>query len=276
VNCLKNSCEKVIKKRIKNLIKDGYSNIEYYTRDIELIKDYLKDKNNSNKKYKISNPEFKYIFNQNLPEFISNNLSLNCQMCNNQIDENNNLITLIDGCSLCKNCIGELIIKSTDSKIVFNNFEKRFSKIKPSICICGLPFDYDSAIPFVYDESELVNYQQKAKERMKNYVKKYCLVCKTNMNETHVNLNEIGEQINNQNEIELFDDDKDEMNYNFCFDKHKICNRCIRNVIKNNNANNEEFIEVDCIICNKKHKIKNRILKNIKKKDGKVSCCIIF
>jgi hypothetical protein len=45
---------------------------------------------------------------------------------------------------------------------------------------------------------------------------------------------------------------------------------------KNNNNVNEEFVEVDCIICNKKHKIKNRILKNIKKKDGKVTCCIIF
>ena len=277
VNCLKLSCEKVIKKRIKNLIKEGYSNIEYYLRDIELIKDYLKDLNNSNKKYKISNPEFKFIFNQNLIDFILNSLNLNCQMCNNQIDENNNLITLPDGCSLCKNCIGELIIKSTDSKIVFNNFEKRFSKIKPEICICGLPFDYDSAIHFVYDESELTNYQQKAKERLKNYVKKYCLVCKSNLNEMHVNINEIGEEINNNNEIELFDDDKDELNYNFCFDKHKICNRCIKNVIKKNNNNvNEEFVEVDCIICNKKHKIKNRILKNIKKKDGKVTCCIIF
>ena len=76
MNCLKLSCEKVIKKRIKNLIKEGYSNIEYYLRDIELIKDYLKDLNNSNKKYKISNPEFKFIFNQNLIDFILN--SLNC------------------------------------------------------------------------------------------------------------------------------------------------------------------------------------------------------
>ena len=86
----------------------------------EQFEDFLKEKtyqNNINSNIKYSKKYHEYL--KSTENFIDgwNLYNPILEYERQGISENNNLITLPDGCSLCKNCIGELIIKSTDSKI---------------------------------------------------------------------------------------------------------------------------------------------------------------
>ena len=258
-NCLIENINKVITNRIKNIIKDNFNYPEYYLRDIELTD------SNKNNYLKLSNPEFKYLFGESstIKSQLIYLMINSCLLCGNVYESKDEFINLICGCRLCKNCIGETIMKDTSDLIILCNFEKKKSRKKPSLCACGNPFEVDNAILLLYNNDEIENYKTKANQRLKDYCLKYCMRClhsdkKRNNKGSYINV-----EIIKDNEIKDF---------NCTQEKHILCRNCFKeltNLIKSKIKQGEidkesENFFVDCNICNNKHLIKiPKKLKNI-------------
>ena len=266
-NCLINNINKVLSNRIKYFSKDNYKYQEYYTRDIDL---YIENNLEENNKLKLSIPEFKYLFGENnniisQMIFLMNN---SCLICGNLFEKENDFLIMNCNCKLCKNCIGEIILKDTDDKIILLTFEKIKLNIKPTICSCGNPFDLDDAILKLYNEEELKKYKEKANQRLIKFCFKYCMIClkKNDMNFFNV---EILKDKNNNDNNNTFD-------YNCTNENHILCNNCFFNLEEIAESENQKNIddddylslEIDCCICYRKHLIKlNKNDKKSKKKE---------
>ena len=267
-NCLINNINKVLSNRLKFLSNEHYNYIEYYTRDIELYNN-INNNNNEDKIIKISNPEFKLLFNKSstIISQLIYLLSNSCLLCGSLYNDENDYLIMNCNCKLCKNCIGEIILKDTDYKIILSNFEKINLNIKPTICTCGNPFDLDNAILKLYNEDELRKYKLNAKERLNKIILKYCMIClEKNKNKNFYNI-EIVKDNNKDINSNIID-------FNYIEEDHVLCNNCYINLkeiekeeIKKND--NEQNLEIDCCICNRKHLIRFPIPKIRKNKDKK-------
>ena len=267
-NCLINNINKVLSNRLKYLSNENYNYIEYYTRDIELYNNKINNNNNEDKIIKISNPEFKLLFNKSSTIFsqLIYLMKSSCLLCGNLYNDENDYLILNCNCKLCKNCIGEIILKDTDYKIILTNFEKINLNIKPSICICGNPFDLDNAIIKLYNEEELNKYKLNAKERFNKIILKFCMIClEKNKNKNFYEIEIVKDNNNvNNNNIE----------FNYSEEDHVLCNNCYINLKEiekeeRKKKDNEQNLEIDCCICNQKHLIILPNSKNRKNKDKK-------
>ena len=258
-NCLMNNINNVLLKRIKYLTKENFKCPEYYTRDIELTDP---NKNEENV-LKLSLPEFKILYGEssNIRSQLIYLMTNSCLLCGNIYNLEDEFIKMNCGCKLCKNCVGNNITKDTNGDIILLNFEKMKSKQKPSICICGNPFDIDFAIPLLYDDQELETYKIKANQRLIDYCSRFCMKCgifdKKNNKGSYINVEIIKDNENND--------------YNCCEEKHTLCRKCAKNlsqliqdkIKKEEFDENSEDFSMDCVICNRKHLIK--LPKKIKK-----------
>ena len=105
---------------------------------------------------KLSNPEFKYLFGESstIKSQLIYLMINSCLLCGNVYESKDEFINLICGCRLCRNCIGETIMKDTSDLIILCNFEKKKSRKKPSLCACGNPFEVDNAILLLYNNEQ--------------------------------------------------------------------------------------------------------------------------
>ena len=251
-SCLKINTDKVISNRLTNLIKDGFENIEYYTRSINLTPE--SDKRN----LILSSLEFKFLYgiSETIYSQMINNSCLKCRI----IFQDNNHFKMDCGCKFCYDCINKIIEKS----------EKNFlSTYQPEKCNCGI-LDINKVIDKRFTEAELNKYKEEAYQRLTKFWNQYCMICakeskKNNDQNKEDNLLEIeikkeqGEravQVDNQN--------------------HKICKKCAilegNKLIKQHKK--DEDICLECKLCHKSHLIRYNIFKQIinKSKKEKISC----
>ena len=251
-SCLKINTDKVISNRFTNLIKDGFENIEYYTRSIDLTPEL--DKRN----LILSSIEFKFLYgiSETIYSQMINNSCLKCRI----IFQDNNHFKMDCGCKFCYDCINKIIEKS----------EKNFlSTYQPEKCNCGI-LDINKVIDKRFTEAELNKYKEEAYQRLTKFWNQYCMICakeskKNNDQNKEDNLLEIeikkeqGEravQVDNQN--------------------HKICKKCAilegNKLIKQHKK--DEDICLECKLCHKSHLIKYNIFKQLiyKSKKEKISC----
>ena len=187
---MKINTDKVISNRLGNLIKNGFENIEFYTRSINLTLE--SDTNN----LILSQPEFSFLY--------GNTETINSQMVNNScltcgiIFQNNNYIIMDCGCKYCYRCIENIIINS----------EKKFMMTyEPSKCHCGIEIDIQKAIDKRFNEAETKKYKEEAYRRLTHFWKQYCLFCKKELKDEYCIIkikNEPGEgkiKIEDQNHI---------------------------------------------------------------------------
>ena len=248
-NCLKISVDNILNNRFNNLKKDGYENIEYYSRNIQ-----LSDNNEKNKVY-LTILEFKFLYGDQ-STVLSELLSLvktSCYLCKNYV-EHEELIKMQCGCYICRNCLINIINNYTDNKIILNDDEKLLYKKQKEFpkCFCGEILDIDFVISKIYKEDELKEKKQLVKERLK-IDKKICLICQKEFTS------------NQDNNKEYFNIEIDN-NKNSEYENHIICFQCFKKIkINNNKRNKEEFHQIDCKICNKPHKIKFKVIPNARR-----------
>ena len=219
-NCLKINIDKVLLNRSQNIKKDGYENIEYYSRNIQLT-----DNNEINMLF-LTIIEFKFLYGEK-STFLSELLDLLnsiCSSCGNSV-EYELLIQMKCGCKICKNCLANIIINYTDNKIILNSNEKilLLQKKESPKCKCGDLLDIDFIISKIYTEEELKEYKEKALERLKNN-KKICLKCKKEFD------------LNEENTININNDESNKKNENNKNDKENKN----KNDNKNKNKNDKE------------------------------------
>ena len=277
-NCLKISVNDVLLNRINNLIKDGYQNIEYYSRNIQLT-----DNNNKNKLF-LTNLEFKFLFGEKstILSEILDLLQLSCNLCVNNV-KIETLTQMKCGCYICKNCLNDTINNYTDNKIILNDYEKLlYEQQKKEIpkCKCGDKLDINFIISKIYTEDEIKEKEQEAIERLK--IKKICLQCQKEFILNKENKNEENKIEENKNEKKIYYDINiqfdinDEKNIFYNCENHIICLECFNKMNLNNKRINE-YHEINCKICNKPHKIKINLKSNINKNQKKTHCtCSIF
>ncbi len=251
-SCLKINTDKVISNRLGNLIKNGFENIEFYTRSINLTLE--SDTNN----LILSQPEFSFLY--------GNTETINSQMVNNScltcgiIFQNNNYIIMDCGCKYCYRCIENIIIHA----------EKKFMMTyEPSKCNCGKEIVIQKAIDKRFNEAETKKYKEEAYRRLTHFWKQYCLFCKKELKDEYCIIiikNEPGE-----GKIKIEDQN------------HISCKKCAEIEAKqyNFNKNKDDYIYLECKLCNKSHLMKYENLKRVISKSqsekSKTKCsCNIF
>ena len=247
-SCLKINTDKVISNRLGNLIKNGFENIEFYTRSINLTPE--SDTNN----LILSQPEFSFLY--------GNTETINSQMINNScltcglIFQDNNYIIMDCGCKYCYRCIENIIIHA----------EKKFMMTyEPSKCHCGIEIDIQKAIDKRFNEAETKKYKEEAYRRLSEFWKQYCLFCTKELKDEYCVIkikNEPGE-----GNITLEDQN------------HISCKKCAKIEAKqyNFNKNKKYYIYLECKLCNKSHLMKYENLKRVTGETQKVKCgCNIF
>ncbi len=251
-SCLKINTNKVISNRLTNLINDGYENIEYYSRNINLTEE--KDKRN----LILSSFEFKFLYgrSETIYSQMINNSCLKCRI----LFQDNNHFKMDCGCKFCYDCINKII----------ENSEKNFlSTYQPEKCNCDI-LDINKVINKRFTEAESNKYKEEAYQRLTKFWNQYCMICakeskKNNDQNKGDNLLEIeikkeeGEravQVDNQN--------------------HKICKNCANlegnKLIKQNKKDDD--ISLECKLCHKSHLIRYNIFKQVinKSKKENISC----
>ena len=251
-SCLKINTDKVISNRLGNLIKNGFENIEFYTRSINLTLE--SDTNN----LILSQPEFSFLY--------GNTETINSQMVNNScltcgiIFQNNNYIIMDCGCKYCYRCIENIIIHA----------EKKFMMTyEPSKCNCGKEIVIQKAIDKRFNEAETKKYKEEAYRRLSHFWKQYCLFCKKELKDEYCIIkikNEPGE-----GKIKIEDQN------------HISCKKCAEIEAKqyNFNKNKDDYIYLECKLCNKSHLMKyenlKRVISKSQSKKSKTNCsCNIF
>ena len=195
--------------------------------------------------------------------FIGNNItSLNqlllfyaratCTKCGVVYDNDNNntqsseLITLNCGCILCKHCSTQLVKDGTLEHIVLNAFEKKKFNITQQICACNKPFDVDNAVQLLYPQQEVEEYNAKARERMEDYLYRYCMLCERKLADKNKKVEERVVRVCVQGAGGKV--------------KHTVCERCV-NAFRENKGNVDgRYMKVECKVCTKEHLVSKRMM----------------
>ena len=114
-NCFKDIIDKVLIKRYQNMIKEKFTYLEYYLKEIPLV--FVE---NFNDYIYLSQIEFFYIFNQSLFTYFRNLIKNVCDLCGEYLKKGQ-IIYKICGCKRCIKCA-----KKECRFIFFNNFEKNY------------------------------------------------------------------------------------------------------------------------------------------------------
>ena len=235
-NCLKYCINKVLINRINNLENEGYENIEYYTRNIELSD----DEKNKEKLY-LSPSEFKFIYGEEETIYsqIINLIKNPCTSCLKVFDIDS-VIKMECNCKLCNECINQLIEKNSTKCICGNNFNLKYVKEQLN--------DLNG------NENNSVNLHATINPDDYNDI---CMICN---NKIDVN----NKKSSNKNYYK-----PDEIN----FKEHKICLKCLEKLI--NQKNETEYIPEKCKICeNTVHNINYRHMKKFFRETYKCKCSI--
>ena len=238
-NCFKATIDNVLIKRYQNMVKEKFSYIEYYLKEIPLL--YIE---NSNDYIYLSQIEFFYIFNQNLFTYFRNLIKNVCDQCGLKTGK---IIHKICGCKRCIKCA-----KKECTIIFFSNFEKNFVfKNETMICKCGKNIDklkYASQIFSLLNNEDKNFHEKEAKNRNKKYIENYCMNCGK---ELEKNIISIKKKIYFSYNLTSDDLEKSEKNI-----KHNLCEDCNEKNI--NDKNNKIF----CKICDEEHKFSKDNINN--------------
>jgi len=266
-NCLDQKIIEILKERIQLCFQENYINYSFYMRPIKITKEI-----------QISDLDYIYLFKNSFTEKCSKTLISLCYKCTKDFQ---NLIELSCGCHYCKECLLDLINISTDSKIILNGFEKN-SKSKTK-CHCGNDFNFEDAIDKISDIN-FDEYENKAEERMINYVEELCLIClkkfEKNMN---VRSNHkkpsyyeidiiIHKQFIKENYMKGLD---------YVDERHIICSDCFEKLSENKEKNNfvvdgKEYKILNCLICDMNHLVDKIKWKKLLPKPACSKGCFVF
>ena len=220
LHCFRDMVDNILIKRYKNMLIEKFKFIEFYLKEIPLIN--IEDSNNY---INLSSNEFFYLFNQNLFTYFRNLIKGICDLCG-KFSKNKKIINKKCGCKCCIACaIDECDI------IYFNNFEKNYiNKTDLIKCNCGKDIEknqYASQIYNMLSSDQKIFHEKKAKNRIKNYLSLYCMIC--------------GRKLGIGKSIKIINIENNE---------HKLCENCT-NII---NSKDKKII---CVICNKEHILKD-------------------
>ena len=234
-NCLKYCINKVLINRINNLENEGYENIEYYTRNIELSD----DEKNKEKLY-LSPSEFKFIYGEEETIYsqIINLIKNPCTSCLKVFDIDS-VIKMECNCKLCNECINQLIEKNSTKCICGNNFNLKYVKKQLN--------DLNGN-----DNNSVNLYATKNPDDYNDI----CMICN---NKIVVN----NKKNSNKNYYEPLE---------ITFKEHKICLTCLKKLI--NQKNEKEYILEKCKICDTVHNIRYRHMKKFFRETNKCKCSI--
>ena len=182
LNCFKEIVDKVLINRYKNMLIEKFKYIEFYLKEIPLI--YLE---NSNDYIYLSFIEFFYIFHQNLFTYFRNLIKNICDKCGKYF-KNKKIINKICGCIHCIDCAKQ----ECGNILFFNNFEKQYIYNNDIIkCNCGKEIEKINYVSQIYNilNSEAKDIAEKeAKERIKKYIKEYCMICRKKYDKNKISL----------------------------------------------------------------------------------------
>lgn len=273
-DCLYEKTKLVILERVRYFIDEHYSNLEYYIRPIKL--------SHKDKQLELTDLDIKVLFNDDyinsiyrLFLFYVKSTCHRCGVVYNKEDVES--IILECGCRMCKNCVGNHILRGTNGEIVLNVFEKKKYELQSQLCLCNKEFNVDNAIKKVYNDNEIEKFTIEAKERLKDYLKRYCLICEKKLADKGDDLSAKGLKF-----INISDEDVNEFNK-----EHAICFECFEYMCQNRNKRNvnndndkkdknekahNNMLEVNCMVCCKIHIVKAKIFSH------NISCnsCNVF
>lgn len=161
----------------------------------------------------------------------------------------------------------------------FIEIKIEFLKTKPSLCACGIPFDCQFAIQSLYCESELELQKNKSQQRMENYSKRYCILCKKSQKHNPMNMQGNSLLIKEYYiMIPITFNETNPVNT-----EHIMCKPCtyifkgqINEMIKRGVIDKKtEDVFLACSVCGKNHSIKVKTFKSISK-ENEVSCCSLY
>ena len=226
LNCFKNKIKEIFTQRYNYMIQEKFKYIEFYLRDIILFSD------NSNNYIYMSSNEFFFIFNCNIFTYFRQLISNICDKCGQL--QKDKIIKKTCRCKRCINCA-----KKEVKYIFLNKFEKEnIYKNKLIKCECGKDekeVDYLSEILNLIDEEEKKILETEAKQRIKDYYNKYCMICGEEINKNNNNKCEKYENI--EHYICEKCNKKNEINYcKLCQKYHdKSLNNISGNIVQNSN-----------------------------------------
>ena len=238
LKCFKNIIDDVLIQRYNYMVKEKFRYIEYYLKEIPLL--YIES---SNDYINLSQTEFFYLFNKSLFTYFRELIDNVCDSCGKHFKVGK-IIHKICGCKRCIECaIKECKI------ILFNDFEKKFIyKDKKINCQCGKDLElinYCSQIFSLLNNKERSDHEKEAKNRIKNYIQNYCMVCGKELEKNKISINK---KIHFSYNFMVSD-----LNKNKKKKEHNLCEYCNDKKMKNKNSNEKIF----CVICNEYHEFNN-------------------
>jgi hypothetical protein len=170
--------------------------------------------------------------------------------------------------------VGNHILRGTNGEIVLNVFEKKKYDIPSQLCLCNKEFNVDNAIKKVYNDNEIEKFTIEAKERLKDYLRRYCLICEKKLADKGDDLSAKGLKFINISDEGVNDFNKEHVICFECFEY--MCQNRNKRIVKNDNDNKDKthntMLEINCMICCKIHIVKAKLFSH------KIGCnsCNVF
>ena len=256
LECVKQKIGQIISKRITYFINEGYSNLEYYIRPIALCYDG---------KYELTDKDVNELIGMDIEEDFKLILSSSCFRCRELVGLDNPNKELSCGCKLCVNCIGKIVTKDSNEKIIFNNFEKSQLKLTPTPCLCGKPFNLQEGIKILYTESEIQDYRNASIERLRDYARRYCMKCAKKLElKNYIPTPTCKPKDEDHSPYTLYENRDIIIEADECaVSPHILCLNCweenksqVKAMIRDKKILKEDkYSPINCLICGKVHKI---------------------
>lgn len=256
LECVKQKIGQIMSKRITYFINEEYSHLEYYIRPIALCYDG---------KYELTDKDVNELIGMDIEEDFKLILSSSCIRCRELVGLDSPNKELSCGCKLCVNCIGKIVTKDSNEKIILNYFEKSQLELTPTPCLCGNPFNLQEGIKLLYTEGEIQDYRSASFERLRDYARRYCMKCAKKLElKNFVPMPTCKPKDEEHNPYTLYENGDIIIEPDECaVSPHILCLKCWednKNQVKamkreKKLLKEDKYSPINCLICGKVHKI---------------------